>query len=169
MGVEGHARTAMTQLAGARRTHRWCKEFPVIQSIPKSLTIADPIDRMLDLCQKISLATFMIIDHFGHMKQWKLLKGGKRAGAGTVQLGLKFFCLSNFIGAVVQAKKCVETIVKHLLLVLQTAHLSRLRETHDALVGVAGMVTSSMDVMTQWPAKKVPPAVVDPDAKTKTK
>merc|ERR1712039_220082 len=157
-----------------------------IQSIPKSLTIADPIDRLLDFCQKVSLATFMLIDHFGHMKQWKILKGGKRAGAGTIQLGLKFFCLSNFIGAVVQAKKflalslsedskgkekkkCVETAVKHLLLVLQTAHLSRLRETHDALVGVAGMVTSSMDVMTQWPAKKVPPAVVDPDAKTKTK
>merc|ERR1712039_1038672 len=87
-----------------------------------------------------------MIDHVGHMKQWKILRGGKRSGAGTIQLGLKFFCLSNFIGALVQAKKllalnlseenktkeknkCAETVVKHLLLVLQTAHLSRLRET----------------------------------------
>merc|ERR1712039_160862 len=155
-----------------------------IQSIPKSLTIADPIDRMLDLCQKVSLATFMMIDHVGHMKQWKILRGGKRSGAGTIQLGLKFFCFSNFMGALVQAKKllalslseedrskekkkCTETAVKHLLLVLQTAHLSRLRETHDALVGVAGMVTSSMDVLTQWPARKTPTA--EPDAKAKAK
>merc|ERR1712032_1462454 len=113
----------------------WCKEFPVVQSIPKSLAIADPIDRVLDLFQKISLATFMMIDHVGHMKQWKILRGGKRSGAGTIQLGLKFFCFSNFIGALVQAKKflalnmsqddktiekkkCMETAFKHLLLVL---------------------------------------------------
>lgn len=168
--VETHARTAMVQLAGARRTHRWCKEFPVIQSIPKSLSIKDPIDRALDLMQKVSLATFMIIDHIGHMKQWKILSGGKRSGAGTIQLGLKFFCLSNFVGALVQAKKflmlnasqedkskdkskCLETAAKHLLLVLQTAHLSLMYQTHDALVGVAGIITSSMDVKAQWPAK----------------
>jgi len=182
--VETHARTAMTQLAGARRTHRWCKEFPVIQSIPKCLTIVDPIDRVLDLFQKTSLATFMMIDHVGHMKQWKILRGGKRSGAGTIQLGLKFFCFSNFIGFLVQAKKllalslsednkskekkkCMETAFKHLLIVLQTAHLSRMRETHDALVGMAGMISSSMDVLTQWPAKKV--TNPEPDAKAKAK
>merc|ERR1712032_136401 len=149
----------------------WCKEFPVVQSIPKSLAIADPIDRVLDLFQKISLATFMMIDHVGHMKQWKILPGGKRSGSGTIQLGLKFFCFSNFIGALVQLKKlfklnmsqddktiekkkCMETVFKHLLLVLQTAHLSLLYQTHDAIVGVAGMITSSMDFLAQWPAKK---------------
>jgi len=183
MKVEGHARTAMTQLAGARRTHRWCKEFPVIQSIPKSLNITDPIDRALDLFQKVSLATFMMIDHFGQLKQWKILPGGKRSGTGTIQLGLKFFCFSNFIAAIVQAKKflslsmseedksqekmkCSKTAFKHLLLVLQTAHLSLLYQTHDAWVGVAGMITSTMDFMAQWPEKKVPS---NPDAKAKVK
>ena len=28
----------------------------------------------------------------GHMKQWKLLSGGKRAGTGTIQMGLKAGC-----------------------------------------------------------------------------
>jgi len=169
--VEGHARTAMVQLAGARRTHRWCKELPVLQSIPKCLAIRDPVDRVLDFLQKTSLATFMIVDHIGHLKQWKILPGGKRAGAGTIQLGLKFFCFSNMIGALVQMKKflalsatqedtsksemaCLKTAFKHLLLVLQTAHLSLLCQSHDALVGVAGMITSYMDLKAQWPAAK---------------
>jgi len=182
--VEGHARTAMVQLAGARRTHRWCKEFPVIQSIPKCLSIANPVDRVLELCQKVSLATFMMIDHVGHMKQWKILPGGKRSGSGTIQLGLKFFCFSNFIGAVVQIKKliklnmaqedktsekskCMETAFKHLLIVLQTAHLSLLYQSHDALVGVAGMISSTMDFVAQWPAKKALTSGADSKAKTK--
>mmetsp|Transcript_77337 Transcript_77337/g.202961 ORF Transcript_77337/g.202961 Transcript_77337/m.202961 type:complete len:237 (-) Transcript_77337:152-862(-) len=188
--LETNARMAMTQLAGARRTHRWCKEFPVIMGLPASLRIADPLDRVLELLQKVSLATFMCIDHVGHMKQWKLLSGGKRAGSGTIQLGLKFFCFSNFVGALVQGKKVasslqgeddktkaqrrksLETIMKHLLLVLQTAHLSRLYESHDALVGVAGVVTSWMDIIPHWPVKPAtaaPAKAAHPDAKEKAK
>jgi len=183
--VEGHARTAMVQLAGARRTHRWCKELPVIQSIAKSFAIKNPVDRVLDLLQKVSLATFMVVDHVGHMKQWKILPGGKRAGAGTIQLGLKFFCFSNMIGALVQMKKffalaasqedtskdelsCLKTAFKHVLLVLQTAHLSLLCQSHDAVVGLAGMITSYMDLKAQWPAAKpamvAAPKMVIPDA-----
>lgn len=184
--VETNARMAMTQLASARRTHRWCKEFPVIMSIPTSLKIADPVDRVLELLQKASLTTFLCIDHVGHMKQWKLLSGGKRAGTGTIQMGLKFFCFSNFIAAIVQCKKimlslknedgktdqrrkCSETMAKHLLLVLQTAHLSRLYESHDALVGMAGIITSWMDTAAQWPAKAAASKPVNPDAKEKAK
>ncbi|CAK0838929.1 unnamed protein product, partial [Prorocentrum cordatum] len=140
-------------------------------------------------------ATFLMIDHVGWLKQVKVLGGGKRAGTGTIQLGLKFFCLSNFIGALFQlkkmrdsaakaresgesgsceqSKKCAQNAFKHALLVLQTAHLSRLRETHDALVGAAGVVTSAMDVMAQWPEKKAPAkpiadAKLSADAKTVT-
>eukprot|EP00440_Ansanella_granifera_P056598 gb/GFBE01061346.1/.p1 GENE.gb/GFBE01061346.1/~~gb/GFBE01061346.1/.p1 ORF type:complete len:243 (+),score=55.28 gb/GFBE01061346.1/:1-729(+) len=181
--LEGHARTVMVQLASARRTHRWCKEFPVIQSIPKCLDIKDPIDRLLELLQKVSLATFMITDHIGLLKQWKILSGGKRSGTGTIQLGLKFFCFSNAVAVLYQLKKikdigqqeekveqrrkCYETAVKHALLVLQTAHLSLLYQTHDAIVGVAGIITSSMDIIGQLPAK--PPQKVHPDAKAATK
>jgi len=196
------ATNIMKQLAGARRTHRWCKEFPVIKSIVTTFPrqLCAPVDwdaaleRGLDLLQKCSLATFLMIDHVGWLKQVKVLGGGKRAGTGTIQLGLKFFCLSNFIGALFQlkkmrdaaakaresgesgsceqSKKCAQNAFKHALLVLQTAHLSRLRETHDALVGAAGVVTSAMDVMAQWPEKKAPAkpiadAKLSADAKAK--
>jgi len=184
--INGHARTVMVQLASARRTHRWCKEIPVIQGIPKSLQIANPVDRILELMQKIPLATFMIIDHYGMLKQLKIIKGGKRAGAGTIQMGLKFFCFSNFVGALIQAKKafalqaasekgddkaaadrrkCFETVFKHLLIVLQTAHLSLLYQTHDAIVGCAGMVSSLMDIQGQWPAIKIDKPNADAKAK----
>eukprot|EP00927_Polykrikos_kofoidii_P056917 TRINITY_DN51004_c0_g1_i1.p1 TRINITY_DN51004_c0_g1~~TRINITY_DN51004_c0_g1_i1.p1 ORF type:complete len:253 (-),score=39.74 TRINITY_DN51004_c0_g1_i1:151-855(-) len=179
--INTHAKSVMSQLASARRTHRWCKEFPVIQSIPKSFQIADPVDRILEVVQKVSLATFMIVDHFAFLKQLKILKGGKRAGTGTVQLGLRFFCLSNAVSAIIQAKKlykikvkadddgksaterynCAKTIFKHLLLVLQTAHLSLLYQTHDALVGFAGMISSYIDLMGQWPERKKVAAVAD--------
>jgi len=182
--VEQHSRTTMVQLAGARRTHRWCKEIPVIQSIPKCLEIADPVDRALELLQKVTLATFMVIDHIGLLKQWKILPGGKRSGTGTIQLGLQWFCYSNIFGVIIQGKKlhslrdkeekaaerrkCAENCLKHALLVLQTAHLSRVYETHDIAVGLAGIVTSLMDIKPQLPEKKAA-APLCPDAKGKAK
>lgn len=194
--LNDQATNIMKQLAGARRTHRWCKEFPVIKSIFQTLPrqICMPMDwgafadRALDLLQKTTLATFLVIDHVGWLKSVKVLSGGKRAGTGTIQLGLKFFCASNFVGAVVQLKKareasakakegdgklgeqskCMQNAFKHALLVLQTAHLSRMRETHDALVGVAGMISSAMDVLAQWPEKKALPKI-SPDAKAMAK
>lgn len=179
------ATNIMKQLASARRTHRWCKEFPVIKNIVQTFPrqICAPVDwgaaldRGLDLLQKCSLATFLMIDHVGWLKQVKVLGGGKRAGTGTIQLGLKFFCMANFFAGLIQLKKikdaaakaresgepggaeqskCAKTAFKHALLVLQCAHLSRWRETHDALVGAAGVVSSAMDMMAQWPEKKAP-------------
>jgi len=196
-----HATNIMKQLAGARRTHRWCKEFPIIQSIFQTFPrqICMPVDwgafadRALELLQKTTLATFLVIDHVGWLKSVKVLSGGKRAGTGTIQLGLKFFCASNFVGALVQVKKfrkasakanegdgkpgekskCLQNAFKHALLVLQTAHLSRLHESHDALVGVAGMISSAMDVLAQWPEKRLPEkkalAKISPDAKAMAK
>jgi hypothetical protein len=184
--LNDNARSLMVQLASARRTHRWCKEFPVIQGIPNTLQIKNPVDMILELSQKTTLATFMIIDHLGWLKQMKILPGGKRAGTGTIQLGLSWFCLSNFIAAVIQGKKlakqisdggdkdtsqarrgCVETIVKHLFLVVQTAHLSRVYETSDKLVGFLGMITSVQDFLPQWPqmAKDKVGLKLSPDAK----
>jgi hypothetical protein len=179
--LQEYAGNVMKQLAGARRTHRWCKEIPVIQniiqsvpvSISRPLAIPDLTDRVLELMQKVTLSTFLIIDHVGWLKQVKLLRGGKRAGTGTIQLGLTFFCASNLLGMLYQLKKlhdaraekgnskqqkCTENALKHAMLVVQTAHLSRTYETHDALVGFLGMITSGMDVLAQLPvkAKQVP-------------
>ncbi|CAE8709271.1 unnamed protein product [Polarella glacialis] len=101
-------------------------------------------------------------------------------GAGGVG---RFFCFSNFIGVLYQLKKindmggkeekapqrrkCAETAVKHALLILQTAHLSLLWQSHDGIVGLAGIVTSWMDLIAQLPAK--PAVKVSPDAKSTAK
>jgi len=168
------AGNVMKQLASARRVHRWCKEFPVIQAIiaslptevPRQICVRDVCWKTVELMQKVTLATFMICDHVGWLKQVKILKGGKRAGTGTIQLGLKFFGVANFLAAVLavrtaqnegdQAKrgKAIKTWFKHLLLCGQCAHLSRTYESHDAFVGVLGMITSGMDVQAQWPEAK---------------
>jgi hypothetical protein len=177
---EAKARTVMSQLAIVRRTHRWCKEIPVIQTIPKCLKLKDPIDRVFEVLQKSTLVTFMLIDHIGLLKQWKILPGGKRAGTGTVQLGLKYFCYSNIIGLLYQFKKlyCTsrkeekagerktiyENAVKHFMLAIQMAHLSRVYETHDLMVGLMGVVTSCMDLKLQLPERK-PESKISPDAK----
>mmetsp|Transcript_75939 Transcript_75939/g.146756 ORF Transcript_75939/g.146756 Transcript_75939/m.146756 type:complete len:247 (-) Transcript_75939:66-806(-) len=176
------AGNVMKNLSTARRTHRWCKEFPVIKNIHQGLPAIIPqpfdaptfVDRSLDMLQKVTLAFFLVIDHIGWLKQVKLLSGGRRAGTGTIQFGLKFFCASNALGAVLHLKrwrdaqvsndegkqwKCLETMMKHMFLVIQTAHLSRSYETHDVLVGLCGIVTSGMDLKGQWPAQS--PAKAD--------
>lgn len=179
--LEGHARTVMVQLASARRTHRWMKELPVIQNLPQSFKIADPVELVLDVLQKASLICFLITDHIGMLKQWKILSGGKRAGTGTIQLGLKIFTFCNFMGVLYQLKKIRdiglkeekrdqlakswEAAVKHALLMIQTSHLSLLYQTHDAFVGVCGIITSSIDCYAQIPFK--PKAVADKDKDSK--
>jgi len=179
--VNETAMNLMKQLASARRAHRWCKELPVIQSILQSLPTQIPaqlnlsssqiLDRVLDLVQKVSLSSFLIIDHIGWLKQIKLLSGGKRAGTGTIQLGLKFFGAANFFAMLIQMKKLADArskeeessskqktfaqnAFKHGLIVVQCLHLSRTYESHDAIVGFFGVISSFMDMLTQWPEKK---------------
>eukprot|EP00913_Durusdinium_trenchii_P033550 g31408.t1 len=110
--MEGHARTVMVQLASARRTHRWMKEtrdHRVVQhGGDRSFKIGDPLDLALDVLQKVSLIAFLITDHIGMLKQWKILSGGKRAGTGTIQLGLKIFTFCNALGVLCNLKKIKE-------------------------------------------------------------
>merc|ERR1711957_1158076 len=127
------------------------KEIPVIQSIPKSLAIKNPFDMVIDLVQKVSLATFMIIDHVGLLRQWKILSVQRKTAPATIKMGLKFFFLSNCMGFIGQLRKyfktdeekdkeryaCLKAAFKHLLLIYQTSHLSGLRLSHDALIGIA--------------------------------
>jgi len=167
--LEACARTAMTQLAGARRANRWCEELPVIASIPRSLAIQDPFDRLMEVLQKAFLAAFLIVDHVGLLKQWNIWPGGKRSGICTIRLGLKLFCFSNMLGAAIQINRflglirqedrqqdeiaCLKLALRHVLLLFQTAHLSLLCRSHDVLVGIAGMITSSMDLRAQCSPK----------------
>lgn len=156
----------LSQLGLARRTHRWFKEIPVIQSIPASLKLKDPLEKAMDFLQKVTLASFLIIDHYGWIKQIGLIKRGKPTD--TIWFGLKFFAVSNMVATVyniyklqkVDASKIEERaklrtlIFKHAALSIQISHVSKLRESHDALAGFLGVITSFMDAKEQWPKAK---------------
>lgn len=180
--VDQRARTMMFQLASARRTHRWCKELPVLQSLPQALAVQDRVDRGLELAQKSFLAAFMITDHIGMLQQWQMLPGGKQKGMGTIKLGFRFFLLSNLAGLMLQLRKLSrmkregstseqrklssESALKHGLRVFQMAHVSQLYPTHDAVVGLAGITSSWLDVVALLPKKT---EKIHPDAKGKPK
>mmetsp|Transcript_7717 Transcript_7717/g.16958 ORF Transcript_7717/g.16958 Transcript_7717/m.16958 type:complete len:245 (-) Transcript_7717:88-822(-) len=175
------ALNVMEKLSGARRTHRWFKEIPIIVAAVEGahrrpLHVKDAFDQCLEMSQKATMAAFLVVDHAAWLKQAKLLRGGKRAGVGTVQLGLKFCFASSCIALFRHLKQLCETrqsegwhcagwrwclalAVKHFFLAVQAAHLSRLYTSHDMLVGILGMVTSAMDVIAQWPRNE-PKAVL---------
>lgn len=172
MKLNERAKSIMIALAAARRVHRWGKEFPVVQSISTALKTPDVVDRVLEVTQKVTLATFMMVDHVGWLKQLKVISHGKRAGSGTIQLGLSYFCYSNICSTLIQLKRLYQlercspkhnddnrhslyqNIMKHAFLVVQMAHLSRLYETSDATVGFLGVFTSFQDMMAQWPREE---------------
>lgn len=163
--INGRSNNLMSTLALARRSHRWCKEFPVIQAIPASLKIADPVAMVLDTAQKCTLASFLIIDHYGWLKQAKVLNGKAQ---DTIWFGLKFFMVSNAISVVYnmyklqktdaskveERKKLRKLIAKHAMITIQICHVSNTRKIGDLWVGILGVITSTMDAMEQWPAAK---------------
>jgi len=124
----------------------------------------------MELLEKVTWATFFIIDHTAWLKQVKIMKSTKKFGAPeTIQLGLKFFCVSNMLGSIINAKKAMalgddkkteqtkhrKLAVKHGLVIIQMAHMSKLYETDDGFVGACGVISSIMDLLTQWPEKKL--------------
>jgi len=173
--VEELCRLIWANLSSARRTQRWCKELPVLQSIPQTLALEDPVDRALELIQKVSLAAFYIIDHIGGLKQWKVLPGGKRAGMGTIIVGLKVLLVYCAAAVAAQAKKlcskcatredrakCAEATLKAVLLGIVCAHLSSVREMHDVVCGIAGVGYGSLELKGHWTS--IVPAPVPPKA-----
>jgi len=145
----------MKTLGSARRTHRFCKEFPVIQSLPALFERENNVDKFLEMGQKFTLLMYLMCDHMAWLKQNKIRRAGKRAGAGTIRWGMFFFMISNAIGAIIQYRaKKMASVLKQLLLVQQCAHLSGTFETHDMLVGLSGVYTSYVDCKAQWPSRK---------------
>jgi len=142
-------------LGGARRTHRFCKEFVTIQGLPALFEKENNADKFLEVGQKFTQLGYLGCDHMAWLKQNKIRRAGKRAGAGTIRWGMFFFMISNFLAAIIQYRaKKTANVIKQLCLVQQCAHLSGTFETHDMLVGLSGIYTSYVDAKAQWPEKK---------------
>lgn len=164
MELSERAEDVMKGLSSARRVNRWGKEIPVLQQIPAVLRNKNIVDMVLELGAKVTLATFLINDHIAWLKNVKIIKSGRNSAA-HVRFALRWFCVSNFLSAIINIKKLanedeskrgnlLQTILKHMLLVIQTAHLGKIRQTHDSFVGVCGVLSSCIDLKAQWPDAK---------------
>ena len=141
-------------LGGARRTHRFGKEFVTIQSLPTTFAKQMSVDKALEIGQKFTLLTYLMLDHMAWLKQNKIRRAGKRAGANTVRWGMFWFMISNFLKGIIDYRnKKMKNVFKQLCLVQQCAHISGTVETHDMLVGISGVYTSYVDCLAQWPTK----------------
>lgn len=154
-------------LGGARRTHRWGKEIPLIKSLPKTLDLVNRnlLDFFLEVVQKLNQLGYLMFDRLAWLKQQKIITGGKSA-AETVKTAMSFFMVCNGAATLIQLKKycnekdeskkgaALKAAFKHLLLTYQCAHNSTIFVSHNAYVGAAGVISSIIDVQAQWPAQK---------------
>lgn len=167
MELKDRAGDVQKTLGGARRTHRWGKEIPLIQGLPKSMELlkTSPVDWFLEMVQKINQLGYLLCDHLAWLKQQKIVTSGASA-ADTIKRGMAFFLVCNGTAAIINFKKynkekdegkkstALTATFKHLLICIQCAHNSAIYETHNALVGFTGVLSSLIDTRTQWPALK---------------
>merc|ERR1712070_1318371 len=130
-----------------------------------ALQMSNPLDMILELVAKCTTIAYLVNDHLAWLKQMKIITSGKEA-ADVIKRAMTFFMVANATSTVIQLKKLSSekdeakkgpirtTALKHGLLVIQCAHLSTVYETHNALVGTAGVISSFIDVKAQWPDQK---------------
>lgn len=106
----------------------------------------------------------------------------KARGMQTVYFGVRFFFASSVVSTLYHMKKlfelsqepayddetkdrdwrnrrrtCAKNTLKFAMRVFETAHISKLCETHDFPVGISGMISSAMDAVGQWPPSQSKP------------
>jgi hypothetical protein len=166
-------KAVQTTMSEARRAGRFFKELSVAPMVLKDLDDRDSLNKVLSLGSRAALITFFLVDHFALLQKWKIFGKGGQPG-DSVKLAMKFFTLAHFFNLLIQLKKLKEELdnegtpkynkakrevaamssIKAALLVLQGLHISGLVETKDSLVGVAGVVTSLMDLQALCPVKR---------------
>lgn len=165
-------------LALSRRSHRFLKGFIFQNKLSQALatSAASPVEKALEVFSVAFLQVFFLIDHYAWLKQIKLLPDPatrKARGMQTVYFGIRFFFASSVFSTLIHARKlialhqeegergdrwkarrttCVKNLVKFAMRIFETAHTSKLYETHDLAVGISGVVSSAMDSLGQWPA-----------------
>lgn len=160
-------------MGDSRRTFRFFKELAIAPTIPKDFQESDPVNLGITVCSKLSLLAFFFTDHYLWLQKAKLVKSGQPSE--TLKLAMKFFLLTHTLNFALQMKKLKEMLdaagtpkynddkknailqqcIKSLLLMVQAAHLSGVFETTNALVGLAGVISSGMDLKQMLNAEVV--------------
>ncbi|CAE7826331.1 ACTA [Symbiodinium sp. CCMP2592] len=177
--VHGDARKLLSAVTSARRTYRIGRELPILLSFSSAIAQPKLMDTALDLAKKATLVMYFLTDHLGWLKQ--VLRDAKTA-ASTIQRGLAWLAISSFVSAIsgvrhlcvapdvpsqagadirsdLQPQKRREVCVlifRDCLLAFQALHLARILEVGDSLVGILGMVTSTIDIARVWPVQRYP-------------
>mmetsp|Transcript_133162 Transcript_133162/g.188145 ORF Transcript_133162/g.188145 Transcript_133162/m.188145 type:complete len:285 (+) Transcript_133162:43-897(+) len=177
--VHGDARKLLSAVTSARRTYRIGRELPILLSFSSAIAQPKLMDAALDFSKKATLVMYFLTDHLGWLKQ--VLRDAKSA-ASTIQRGLAWLAISSFVSAIcgvrrlcvapdvpsqaradirsdLQPQKRTEVFVlifRDCLLAFQALHLARILEVGDSLVGILGMVTSTIDIARVWPVQRYP-------------
>jgi hypothetical protein len=145
----------------------------VIPTLPKDFKEPDPVNMGLMVCSKLSLIAFFFTDHYLWLQKAKIVKSGQ--ASDTLKTAMKFFLVTHTLNFALQMKKLKEMLesvgtpkysdekknvliqqcVKSLLLMVQAAHLSGVFETSNTLVGLAGVISSGMDIKQMWESEAI--------------
>lgn len=124
--VGAGAENVAEKLDMANRTYSWLEEVFVLQAIPDTISKGNAVDKVLGVASTCAVSLSILLDHISLLKQLKILKGGKRAGAGTRILAGKVLLFSLIVDI-------VHHVVKHHRLRKRSAHKD---ETTESIVGL---------------------------------
>lgn len=182
--IQKVAMNMMSTLGSARRTFRFVgvQELLFIDYLVTlkacNLKKESLVDIILDLLQKAFALGFSVTDRIGWLQQINILPS-KRLGTRTLLLSDKFDCLTSITAAAVEARRLIglsfcpdwneedrrdrakkwsESLIAltgHMCLVVNLAHLSKLRESNNRIAGACGVVAHCIGFLTFWP-KEMP-------------
>lgn len=130
--VNERARDMLVAFSMSRRIARFLRAFQFLPTIPASLALENPIDRILEVTQKLLISIFFFFDHIGWMKQMRLLpaKGeGLQRGILTIRFGLKFNTSAQICGSILEARRLLRIILAK----PKTALLSNAEKEQEAV------------------------------------
>lgn len=162
-------------LGDARRAFRFFKELTILQGLPKDLSEKNTEYLALTLGNKLALFLYFLTDHVLWLKKAGVMSAVKGEVAERTKVVMKWFTLAHLINVVLCVRKLQDmqrargtdqfsqakwdqsmtSAVKSGLLVLQGIHVSGMFDTGDLTCGVAGVISSYMDVKAVWDEKRL--------------
>lgn len=158
-------------LADTRSTLRWFKWLPVIETLRTMKEVS------FELLSKICLALFAFFSNIRWLQQLKFVSGDPGFAAwsptkGNGKFANSFLAMGSFFGLLSELQKlsnspddstkvaaAQKAAFRNALMTYQGLHLSKLYESDNKWVGLAGMISSLIDCQGVWkrtnpPAKK---------------
>jgi len=166
-----------TNLAWARRTHRWGKEMPHIPALGEAIARGD----VLESTQRVILITFLVQDHIYWLLKMGFLKFEQYTPVQWHRRNLRFIITSHVLNfalcvrdikgirakqeksdpsvsgsaqALMKADQDIKDnqkmMFRYVLTFIQMLHVTQIRKMDDWYIGIMGMMSSAIDASKQW-------------------